>query len=326
MPLQEKTASKAAVNLASRSRMRSRNRRPVSSLVRLRASCVSHAPVGCAVTPCAAPSNSGVWRTRGRSAVPPPADHAGRRLAAKQQVNGGVHNFGHPQGRGMLCHSRREHRPGSDPLMGVRGDQPHVARRAFTGQPRGVATTARARRMAALPGGTPAGRDNPAGTVVGVRIGPFADAPMACRRGRGRLGCGPRGADPPGAGLLWQPVILTEPIGGVSAVVLDSCSCCQSGARTRSGSDRAAVCAVGSRRNAWITARAASGPIGGLRMGRSTPAARNSASRSWHRSIGPNRQNESRSRSLSASDPPIRCDSGDAVYRAVLTRPGGVRA
>jgi hypothetical protein len=25
------------------------------------------------------------------------------------------------------------------------------------------------------------------GTVVGVRIGPFADAPLACRRGRGRL-------------------------------------------------------------------------------------------------------------------------------------------
>ena len=48
-----KTASKAAVNLASRSRMRNRNRCPASSrsMVRLRACWVSHAPVGCAVTP-----------------------------------------------------------------------------------------------------------------------------------------------------------------------------------------------------------------------------------------------------------------------------------
>jgi hypothetical protein len=48
-----KTASKAVVNLASRSRMRNRNRWPVSSrcISRLRASWVSHAPVGCGVTP-----------------------------------------------------------------------------------------------------------------------------------------------------------------------------------------------------------------------------------------------------------------------------------
>ena len=37
------------------------------------------------------------WRRRGRSAVAPPVDHAGRRLAAKQQVKGCVHSFGHPQ-------------------------------------------------------------------------------------------------------------------------------------------------------------------------------------------------------------------------------------
>jgi hypothetical protein len=43
-----KTASKDGVNLASRSRMRNRNRRPASSrsMVKLRASWVSHAPVG----------------------------------------------------------------------------------------------------------------------------------------------------------------------------------------------------------------------------------------------------------------------------------------
>ena len=48
-----KTASKAAVNLASRSRMRNRNRCPASprSMVRLRACWVSQAPVGWAVTP-----------------------------------------------------------------------------------------------------------------------------------------------------------------------------------------------------------------------------------------------------------------------------------
>jgi hypothetical protein len=33
---------------------------------------------------------------RGRSAVAPPADHAGGRLAATQQVKGCVHSFGHP--------------------------------------------------------------------------------------------------------------------------------------------------------------------------------------------------------------------------------------
>src|SRR5215213_5048818 len=48
-----KTASNAAVNLASRSRMRNRKRRPASSrsMARLRACWVSQAPVGWAVTP-----------------------------------------------------------------------------------------------------------------------------------------------------------------------------------------------------------------------------------------------------------------------------------
>ena len=46
-------SSTVAVNLASRSRMRNRNRWPASSrsMIRLRASWVSQAPVGCAVTP-----------------------------------------------------------------------------------------------------------------------------------------------------------------------------------------------------------------------------------------------------------------------------------
>ena len=53
MSIAVKTASKAAVNLASRSRMRNRNRRPASSrsMSRLRACWVSQAPVGWAVTP-----------------------------------------------------------------------------------------------------------------------------------------------------------------------------------------------------------------------------------------------------------------------------------
>ena len=46
---------------------------------------------------CATRSSSGAWRTRDRSAAAPSADHAGHRLAAKQQVNGCVHSFGHPQ-------------------------------------------------------------------------------------------------------------------------------------------------------------------------------------------------------------------------------------
>jgi len=47
------TVSKATVSLASRSRMRNRNRHAVSSgsMVRLRANWVSHVVVGCAVTP-----------------------------------------------------------------------------------------------------------------------------------------------------------------------------------------------------------------------------------------------------------------------------------
>jgi hypothetical protein len=47
---------------------------------------------------------------------------------------------------------------GLGPPMGVRGDQPHVAGRAFTGQPRGVATSSRVRRMVALTRRTPAGQ------------------------------------------------------------------------------------------------------------------------------------------------------------------------
>jgi len=48
-----KTASKAAVNLASRSRIRNRSRGPASSrfMSKLRACWVSQAPVGWAVTP-----------------------------------------------------------------------------------------------------------------------------------------------------------------------------------------------------------------------------------------------------------------------------------
>ena len=53
MSMAVKTASNAAVNLASRSRMRNRKRRPASSrsMSRLRACWVSQAPVGWAVTP-----------------------------------------------------------------------------------------------------------------------------------------------------------------------------------------------------------------------------------------------------------------------------------
>jgi hypothetical protein len=53
MSIVVKTVLKAAVNFASRSRMRNRKRWLVSSrsMSRLRASCVSHAPVGWAVTP-----------------------------------------------------------------------------------------------------------------------------------------------------------------------------------------------------------------------------------------------------------------------------------
>src|SRR4051812_47812551 len=53
MSVAVKTASNAAVNLAPRSRIRNRNRRPASSrsMSRLRACWVSHAPLGWAVTP-----------------------------------------------------------------------------------------------------------------------------------------------------------------------------------------------------------------------------------------------------------------------------------
>jgi hypothetical protein len=53
MSVAVKTASNAAVNLASRSRMRNRSWRPASSrsMSRLRACWVSQAPVGWAVTP-----------------------------------------------------------------------------------------------------------------------------------------------------------------------------------------------------------------------------------------------------------------------------------
>jgi hypothetical protein len=53
MSMVANTASKAAVNLLSRSRMRNRNSRWASSrsMTRLRACWLSHAAVGCAVTP-----------------------------------------------------------------------------------------------------------------------------------------------------------------------------------------------------------------------------------------------------------------------------------
>ncbi|KUL47621.1 hypothetical protein ADL28_31950 [Streptomyces violaceusniger] len=53
VPLPAKTASNAAVNSLSRSRMRNRERPALSprSMSRLRASWVTHAPVGWAVTP-----------------------------------------------------------------------------------------------------------------------------------------------------------------------------------------------------------------------------------------------------------------------------------
>ena len=47
----------------------------------------------------AAPSSSAASRTSGRSASAPPADHAGLARAAKRQVNGCEHRFGHPQAR-----------------------------------------------------------------------------------------------------------------------------------------------------------------------------------------------------------------------------------
>ena len=48
---------------------------------------------------CAAPSSPGAWRTSGRSAAAPPADHAGPPAADERQVTGCVHSFGHPQAR-----------------------------------------------------------------------------------------------------------------------------------------------------------------------------------------------------------------------------------
>jgi hypothetical protein len=53
MSMAVKTVSNVAVNLASRSRMRNRKRRPASSrfMSRLRACWVSQAPLGWAVTP-----------------------------------------------------------------------------------------------------------------------------------------------------------------------------------------------------------------------------------------------------------------------------------
>jgi hypothetical protein len=63
MSVAVKTASKAVVNLASRSRMRNRKLRPASSrsMTRLRACWVSQEPVGRAVTPRIA---LGGWRAR----------------------------------------------------------------------------------------------------------------------------------------------------------------------------------------------------------------------------------------------------------------------
>ena len=53
MPIEANTASKLAVNLVSRSRIRNRKRWPVSSrsAAKLRATWVTHAPFGLVVTP-----------------------------------------------------------------------------------------------------------------------------------------------------------------------------------------------------------------------------------------------------------------------------------
>ena len=70
---------------------------------------------------------------------------------------------------------------------------------------------------------------------------------------------------------------------------------------------------LGSSENASITARAPPTPSGGMRIGTSTPAARYSASRRWHRSIGPSRQIESSSASLSDDGPtPFSISSASA--------------
>jgi hypothetical protein len=75
MSVAVKTASNAAVNLASWSRIRNRKREPASSrpMSRLRAWWVSQAPVGWAVTPAARVGADGDQRV---VAVPEPADAA----------------------------------------------------------------------------------------------------------------------------------------------------------------------------------------------------------------------------------------------------------
>ena len=74
------------------------------------------------------PSSSVAWRTRGRSVVAPPADHAGLRLRPEQQVSGCVRNFGHPQARelGVNHETLRNW---------VKAYAPGASRRAGRGQP-----------------------------------------------------------------------------------------------------------------------------------------------------------------------------------------------
>jgi hypothetical protein len=64
----------------------------------------SRSPRWCRIG-CAAPSSPGAWRTTGRSASSPRADHAGAPSATIRQVNGCEQSIGHPQGRS--CASAR---------------------------------------------------------------------------------------------------------------------------------------------------------------------------------------------------------------------------
>jgi hypothetical protein len=101
------TASYAAVNLASRSRVKNRERRPTSSrsMTRLRACGINQAPVGWAVTPRMCTRRVACSMTKlGRSAAAPPAGHAWPPAAANGQVTGCARSFGHPQERHVHDH------------------------------------------------------------------------------------------------------------------------------------------------------------------------------------------------------------------------------
>jgi hypothetical protein len=73
--------------------------------------------------------------------------------------------------------------------------------------------------------------------------------------------------------------------------------------RSRSAIDAAGRLPAPYRRNALMTARAPSTPIGGTRIGRSVPAARKAASCCRQCASGPSRQTASRRRSLSEPAP-----------------------